>query len=157
MSGAADSGVLSVHNQTLYLVSCVKSKAPDPALAKDLYISAWFRKARHYVEQRHAPWLILSAEHGLVSPDELLAPYDRTLNAMGVAQRRAWAQRVRSQMDRRLPYVTRIVIFAGKKYREYLMDYLRGRAATVEVPLEHLGRLQQLAWFNKMELNEPAR
>jgi hypothetical protein len=48
-------------------------------------------KARDYVESTHSPWFILSAEHGLVSPDLILAPYERTLNAMSALERKAWA------------------------------------------------------------------
>jgi hypothetical protein len=29
----------------------------------------WFLKSRRYVEQSGAPWFILSAEYGLVPPD----------------------------------------------------------------------------------------
>lgn len=58
--------------------------------AKDLYISDWFVKARAYVEQAGDEWFILSAEYGLVSPETVIAPYERTLNTMGIAERRAW-------------------------------------------------------------------
>ena len=137
---------------TLYLVSCVSAKRGNVAPAKDLYVSPWFVKARRYIGRTEAPWFILSAEYGLVSPEEPLAPYERTLNNMSVAARRAWAQRVRDQMDILLPSVSRIVVFAGARYREYLMDYLRTRAAIVEVPLEGLRIGEQLAWFAKNEL-----
>jgi len=43
----------------LYLVSCVAKKAPAPATAADLYRSAWFLKARSFVERRGARWLEL--------------------------------------------------------------------------------------------------
>jgi len=138
-------------DSVLYLISCVGQKQSAAAPAKDLYISTWFQKARQYVEQAHAPWFILSAEHGLVGPNDTLSPYNRTLNQMGVAERRAWAQKVRRQMDDRLPDVARIIIFAGQKYRENLSDYLRLRAANVEIPLEGLRIGQQLAWFSNAE------
>ena len=63
----------------IVLVACVKSKGTRPAAAKDLYISALFRKERAYAERAGVPWFILSAEHGLVAPDEWLAPYERYL------------------------------------------------------------------------------
>ncbi len=109
-----------------------------PVPAKDLYTSEWFRRARAYVEASGAPWLILSAKHGLVSPDEMLEPYEETLNTMSIGQRRTWAERVRRQMDQRVPDADRIVALAGQRYREFLMDYLRRQAPTVEVPLEGL-------------------
>jgi hypothetical protein len=35
-------------------------------------------------------------------------------------------------MEQRLPATKRIVVFAGARHREYLMDYLRGRGAWVD-------------------------
>ncbi len=84
--------------RTIYLVSCVAKKSRQPKPAGDLYESAWFRKARAYVEEQNSPWFILSAEHGLLRPDEVIAPYNRTLNKMGIRDRRAWADRVVSQV-----------------------------------------------------------
>ena len=71
----------------IYLVACVKGKLPQPAPAKDLYTSDWFRKARQYVEQSGAPWFILSDEHGLVHPDTELAPYEKDIKEMPPAAR----------------------------------------------------------------------
>ena len=73
---------------TVYLISCVSVKRASPAAARDLYISPWFKKARHYVERKGCPWFILSAEHGLVRPNEMIAPYTKTLNAMPINERR---------------------------------------------------------------------
>jgi hypothetical protein len=52
------------------------TRRPRP---KDLCISALFRKERAYTARAAVPWFILSAEHGLVAPDEWLAPYERYL------------------------------------------------------------------------------
>jgi len=73
---------------TLYVISCVSKKHETLAPAKDLYDSELFRRARAYVEATGCPWFILSAKHGLVAPDEVIAPYLETLNAMSVADRR---------------------------------------------------------------------
>src|SRR4029077_14732358 len=86
---------------TICLVSCVWSKKATPALAKDLYQSSWFFKARTYVESVGSCWFILSAEHGLVHPDESIEPYDMTLSTVGIAERRNWSRRVQQQMDER--------------------------------------------------------
>ena len=141
----------------LYLVSCVARKGASSTRAKDLYVSEWFRRARAYAEATAAPWFILSAKHGLVSPDELLEPYEVTLNTMGIGERRAWAARVQHQMDQRLPQVERIVVLAGQRYREFLMEYLRRRGPTVEVPLEGLRIGEQLDWFGQAREHEPSR
>jgi Family of unknown function (DUF6884) len=75
----------------IVLVSCVKSKLPHPAPARSLYTSTWFRKTRDLVEASGARWFVLSALYGLVAPDAEIAPYDYTLNTLGVAARRDWA------------------------------------------------------------------
>jgi len=93
------------------------------------------------------PWFILSAEHGLLNPDTVTRPYEKTLNTMGVAERRAWAQRVIRQMGTDLPPANRIVVLAGQRYREFLMGYLSNRFADVEVPLEGLRIGEQLSWL----------
>ena len=59
--------------RTVYLVSCVSGKKRGRLPAQDLYESAWFKKARAYVEARGACWFILSAEHGLLHPEAHVA------------------------------------------------------------------------------------
>ena len=133
---------------TVYLVSCVSKKRETLNKARDLYTSDWFLKARDYVERTRSPWFILSAEHGLVPPDLIVAPYERTLNTMSVAERKAWAARVKARMQTSLPAADRIVVFAGLRYREYLMDYLRQRARVVDVPMEGLTIGRQLQYLS---------
>ena len=114
-----------------------------------LYRSPWFGFARAWVEREAAPWYILSARYGLVHPDTEIAPYDETLNTMGVAQRREWATRVKAQMDETLLDAGEVVVFAGQRYREFLDDYLRGRFDSVKVPMEGLRIGQQLSWLKR--------
>jgi hypothetical protein len=135
--------------KSVYLVSCVSKKRATPAEARDLYSSDWFLKARDYVESTRCPWFILSAEHGLVPPKRILAPYERTLNTMRKPDREAWAAGVKAEMEKLLPAADRIVLLAGVRYREFLMDYLRQRAKTVEVPMEGLSIGRQLQYLTK--------
>lgn len=135
--------------QAVYLISCASTKHATPAPARDLYVSELFRRARAYVETIGCLWFILSAKYGLVDPNEVIAPYEQTLNTMGVAERRKWAEKIQAQMDRRLPGAERIVVIAGKRYREFLMPYLHRRATKVEVPLEGLRIGEQLNWLGQ--------
>ena len=145
MSEAIDFGQ---GNSVCFLVSCVGAKSAAPSKAKDLYVSDWFRKARRYIECSGSPWFILSAEYGLVDPESVISPYEKTLNRMGVAERRTWARDVIRDMDQRLPICDLIVVLAGARYREFLMDYLSHRAKHVRVPMEGLRIGEQLSWLN---------
>ena len=138
---------MSRADRTVYLVPCASRKGRTPAPARDLYQSPLFLKMRGVVEEMAVPWFILSAKHGLLRPEQVVEPYDLTLNDLPVSERRAWAQRVVGQMEAGLPPADRIVVFAGQKYREFLMDWLRARA-TVETPLAHLGIGKQLQYLD---------
>lgn len=130
-------------------VSCVKSKLSHPAPARALYTSAWFRKVRDIVETSGARWFVLSSRCGLVTPDVEIAPYDYTLNTLGVAERKDWATNV---LDKLLPEMVserRVVMFAGHRYREFLVEPLRQRGLEVEVPMANLTRGEQLAWLSE--------
>jgi len=81
-----------------------------------------------------APPLFLSALHGLVNPDTMLAPYEMALNNMNVAERKAWADTVRPNLP-----PGHLVYFAGECYRKYLPDG--------EVPMKPMGIGMQLQWL----------
>ena len=133
----------------MYLVSCVSRKQDRPVAAQDLYTSDWFLKAREYVKRTGAEWFILSAEHGLVNPDSVISPYERTLNTMGIRERRAWGSKVLDQLQSKLTGVERVVMLAGARYREFLIDSIRARGMAVDVPLEGMRIGEQLRWFKR--------
>ena len=132
---------------TVYWVSCVSKKQTKPTAAKDLYISDLFSKARSYVENKGAPWFILSAKYGLVPSNEIINPYDLTLNKMGVADRRRWANQVLEQFDAQESKPRRIVMLAGARYREFIEPSLKSMGIEVVVPMEGLRIGEQLSWL----------
>jgi hypothetical protein len=136
---------------SLVLVSCVKSKLAHPAPARVLYTSAWFTKVRDLLRDSGARWFILSALYGLVDPDDEIQPYDYTLNRLGVAERRAWASNVINALKEQLGEERRIVLFAGLRYREFLIGPLTDLGLMVEAPMEGLRQGEQLAWLRDEE------
>jgi hypothetical protein len=111
---------------------------------------------RQYVEVTGDPWFVLSAKYGLVRPVQVLGPYDETLNTMRIAERRVWSTRVMAQMDQLMPSVRSIVVFAGFRYREFLMEYW-SRRWTVDVPLKGLRIGKQLQWLGSHTAYESSR
>ena len=135
---------------TLYLVSCVSQKAEGPAKAKDLYTSPWFIAARAYAEKMSHDWFVLSAKHGLLHPDTQIEPYDCTLKDMTASERRQWASKVLDQLRLLLPRVEEVVLLAGKRYREFLVEPLEREGEAVWAPMEHIsGNQVQVNWLNK--------
>jgi hypothetical protein len=72
---------IPVHEADGVLVGCVKMKRPEITPAKDLYTSALFKKEREYAERSGKRWFILSAQRGLVGPEEMSEPCDLQLSA----------------------------------------------------------------------------
>lgn len=138
------------------LVACASSKQHKPASAKDLYISTLFKKSRWLAEKFYDRWCVLSAKHGVVAPEEIIAPYDQTLNAMSAAERREWAHRVCQQLEARLKPQDEVTFLAGQRYRSGVIEALRERGHCVNDPTAGLQIGKQLRWLSRIEEN-PSR
>lgn len=131
----------------VFLVACVRKKQSGWVAARGLYVSCWFLKAREFVESQGGDWFILSAEHGLLHPDERIEAYEETLNGMRVAQRIEWAERVDRQIEELLPRLEMAVVLAGLRYREFLLPLLQARNIETQVPMAGLTIGKQLKWL----------
>jgi hypothetical protein len=117
--------------------------------ARDLYCSEWFKKARAFVEAQNGNWYILSAKHGLLRPGKRISPYNVTLNDMSASKRKEWSKVVAIRLRSHCQKGTKVFLFAGSKYRTYLVPFLKAWGCKVKVPLARLGNGRQLSWFKK--------
>ena len=141
--------------RTIYLISCVKQKALTACPAESLYQSDWFRKAKGWMLRRFVPgdrWFILSAKYHLVTPLQIISPYEQTLLRMPRNLRQVWARKVLLQLKEVLRTGDRIVFLAGDRYREFLEPGLS--RYSVEVPMKGLGIGRQLAWLSQQPKNQ---
>jgi hypothetical protein len=133
------------------LVSCSKAKLADAAPARELYSrSALFRGARCYVGRTCDRWFVLSAKHGLVLPDQVLEPYDQTLKDASPTERRAWSQRVLTQLGTELGDLQGITfeVHAGVTYLGAgLASGLARAGAFIENPVEGLSFGKRLSFY----------
>jgi cytoplasmic iron level regulating protein YaaA (DUF328/UPF0246 family) len=89
---------------------------------------------------------ILSAKYGLLSPHDMIDPYEQTLKAMKAGERQEWAQRVISELRKRCNLEEdRFVVLAGMQYRENVVPHLKH----YEIPMEGLGLGKQLQWLER--------
>lgn len=100
------------------LVGCGKSKLSTAAPARDLYTGPLFRAARAYAEQTCDEWLVLSALYGVLTPDEVIEPYDLTLAQLRESEYATWALQVVSAL--RAHYDGLAVQFVGLAGQAYL-------------------------------------
>ena len=102
---------------------CKKQTFPNPAPARSSIRQPGFggheisssREAEHVGSYypRFTDWRPLGAE---------IAPYDYTLNTLGVAERRDWPNNALARLLPEIVGERRIVMFAGHRYREFMID-----------------------------------
>lgn len=132
--------------RTIYLVGCCDRKLREPAPARELYRSSLFKLEREYVEATGHSWVILSALHGVVQPDAVIAPYDLRMASSG-EQALRWAQQVTEQLLQLAGDVpTRFVSLCGANYTRHLGD-LRGHV--LEHPLAGMAIGKRLHWLKQ--------
>jgi len=132
-------------SNTIVCISCVKSKRTSECAAKDMYTSALFRLMFRYAQKLGPQKIfILSAKYGLLKPDDVIAPYEKTLKTMNTAERLAWAEAVLSRLREEANLQEdKFIFLAGKPYRENLVRHIKNR----EVPMEGLSFGCQLQWL----------
>jgi len=102
------------------LVACSHAKAHRPAPARELYVSPLFRAARASAECHYgaARWFVLSAQHGLVDPATVLAPYELSLRQLSAREREMWGDRVAGELMDRFHAGTVLWFHADALYRD---------------------------------------
>ncbi len=138
------------------LISCVSKKLNSEAPAKELYQSALFKKNLEWAEMQNFDEIyILSALYGLVRLNQVIKPYNKTLNNMKIKEREKWAKEIEDDllMEHDLND-TEFTFLAGQKYREFLEESL---PYTI-VPMRGLQIGKQLQWLtnNLKKLKEEA-
>ena len=140
----------------ILLVTCVRTKRRKPCAARDLYVSPLFVKQHDYAEKSGVPWFILSAEHGLVRPDEWLSPYERYLPDTPATFRSAWGIWVAARLQLLAGPLSGQVIeaHAGSAYIDAIRPQLEPLGVTLIDPLHGLSMGARLAWYGGKAVSE---
>ncbi|MCW2788966.1 MAG: hypothetical protein JWP56_1269 [Aeromicrobium sp.] len=81
------------------LLGSVGDRVNVPAPAKEVYREVSFQLSRLDAEMGGTEWFVLSAEHGLVAPNEWISPDSRTLADMEPCYRVVWASWVVARLQ----------------------------------------------------------
>lgn len=119
------------------LVGCGQRKLPHAAPARELYTGALFLSQRAYAEASGQPWAILSAQHGLLLPGQVVEPYDKRLSRSW-KERHFWAEDVYPYLRPLLPPSALVEILAGADYADALRPVLVAHGLVVAEPLARM-------------------
>ncbi|MGD8214018.1 endonuclease III domain-containing protein [Aestuariimicrobium sp. Y1814] len=134
----------------IVLVSCGRAKRPTPSRAADLYTSWGFAHRRTLAEALGRQWFILSADHGLVMPDEWLAPYDVALAGCSSEYRREWGRWVAARLIKVSGGLRgrRVLVLGPAAYAEAVRVPLGDAGAILSTPLAGMRQGEQGAWLS---------
>lgn len=120
----------------IVLVQCTATKREQRSVARELYAaSSYFCAMRKYAEAKGDAWFILSAEHGLITPDTELDPYNTWIGDVDTEE---WAAGVREELETYVGAGETVELVAGKKYADPLQDALADSDFVVVEPFEGL-------------------
>ena len=138
------------------ILGCVSGKRLGPLPAKDLYDSDLFDRRRRYAEATGKPWVIFSAKHGILDPDDEIEWYDVALKELPRRIRRAKGEEAVRQLEKRFGPLAGMIFetHAGEAYRTAIEGPLSDRGARLLNPVEGLriGELKQ--WYGR-QLGSP--
>jgi hypothetical protein len=108
------------------LVTCGNAKQQSATEARKLYRGSPTVVPLRWMDRNCKEWYILSAKHGLLPPDQVTEPYNRTLTDMTTEERRQWGRGVRKKLPRDRP-----ILFLGPRlYLDCIED-----ADTEQLPI----------------------
>ncbi|WP_435065935.1 DUF6884 domain-containing protein [Halobaculum sp. EA56] len=140
------------------LVGCGAAKRDERSEARELYTSTYFAKKREYAETVGDEWAILSAEHGLVEPDDELDPYETHIDDLNGDALDELAHKVGLELIEWLGATDpadEIVVLAGRSYVDPLREretFHAGIDPAVSFPFEQLdlgGIGEQMSWLGE--------
>jgi hypothetical protein len=113
-------------------------------------LSHVFRRARDFCERAYGEWYILSTQHYLLAPQQVIGGGEPPLATMQAAERQAWAERVAQQLRERgarsaEPVV--FVLYGSQRYAELLMR--AAPFATIELPLAGMSLRERIRWYDE--------
>ena len=122
-------------NPEWVIIGCGKGKKPRPAPAADLYTGAYIKASVKWARSVTIPSriLILSAKHGLIRSNKVIAPYQASFSSTGFAKAAGGEPPVddatiAGQIDA-FALSGPVITLAGESYRRRLIAASRGALA----------------------------
>lgn len=139
--------------ETAVLIACSKRKWQGKWPASELYQGELFKAQLAYARQlgmEDDQIFVISAKYGLVRLVDELEPYNLMLGQMTPGERRVWGLWVEANLEETMPDVRKVILLAGRMYREALTPSLRAAGIAIDTAVPPgLGYGQQVAWFKQ--------
>lgn len=127
-------------------ISCGKKKQESMCRAIDMYIGNYFKAEANAAEALGGKIWILSAKYGLLSPNDVIAPYNLRLSWLSATQRKIWANNVVEQMKQAgIDFNEQAVFLCGNDYSKLLVDkFANKKTLTARSMSDRIAKLKQI-------------
>ena len=129
----------------IVFIGCVKSKKNKTTEAEELYDSDFFKKNLNYAKSLNPRKIyILSALYGVLELNDIVSPYEKTLNNMSSIEKKKWADICLNQLkEKKVNFDEPVIFLAGENYRMHLKKEFKNYSE----PLKGLGIGKQLSFL----------
>lgn len=108
-------------DEPVHLVVCgMNQQKSEVWPAKDLYTSKRFTATKDNLERSGQPWFIISTTQGLIAPNNLEDPYDKSLDSFDRPSALAWAQQVRDKFLSMKPTPKEVIFYDTGQFIQVL-------------------------------------
>jgi hypothetical protein len=115
---------LEKSGKILVITECTKEKlgydSSVKTLAKQMYQGRLFKTVRKYCESMGFDYVIISAKYGLIHPDDIIEGYETILKTKEDVEK--IRPKVEEKLRAMLDNYDKVVVIAGKQYREVLKN-----------------------------------
>lgn len=131
----------------IVFLSCGKTKANHTCKAQEMYQGDLFKKSFEYAKKlKPRKIYILSAKYKLLELEDIISPYELTLNEMSKKQQKKWAYDVYLQLkEKGQSFEEEAIFLCGDNYRKYLLQVFKNAKA----PLQGVSFGNQLKFYKQ--------
>ena len=133
------------------LIGCGKDKSPIRCKAEEMYIGGYFKLGLKFARKSFEKIYILSAKYGLLELEDMIEPYNMTLNTMDNNEIYVWSKRVAEALKSKLNKDDVVTFVCGKEYYKYLKGMLPCKYVLL-FDGSGMGIGKQMAYFKRMSV-----
>lgn len=143
---------MEAHQQIVFLcwdnkmvvsfVACCKLKSNEKTTAEKMYISPLFKLSLKYAKEHSDIVFILSAKYGLLALNDIIKPYNETLNTKTDDEINEWSRGIIKSIKHLGLEKSKFFYLCGNNYKKYLEKKLPGKD-----PMKGLSLGFRLQWL----------
>jgi len=132
------------NNMIVSFVACCKLKSSTKTIAEKMYVSPLFKLSLKYAKENSDVVFILSAKYGLLALDDIIDPYNETLNTKTEKEKKEWSNKIIKSIKKLKLEKNKFLYLCGSNYKKYIESELPGKD-----PMNGLSLGFRLQWLKK--------